>query len=320
MDEPEPATDTPRRPKRRRLVVLLALGVVLLAAAWTFSHCWLERPVGEGPAGPPVPDEPFAAAWTERPVLLLGMGDSVTAGFGASRGKSYFDRLARNPADEFPDMQGKCLAAVFPKLQTLNLAISGSTSITHLDVLEERPPVQDAQTLGIVVMTTGGNDVIHNYGRTPPKEGAMYGATLAEARPWIDNFEKRLASMMDILDQRFPGGCHVFLLDIYDPTDGLGDAQMAGLPAWPDGLAVHTAYNEAIRRSAAGRPNVHLVPMHDAFLGHGIHCRQPWRAFYSADDPHYWYGDILEDPNDRGYDAIRRLILIEMAKVREELK
>ncbi|HUT13256.1 MAG TPA: hypothetical protein VMY42_22395 [Thermoguttaceae bacterium] len=32
------------------------------------------------------------------------------------------------------------------------------------------------------------------------------------------------------------------------------------------------------------------------------------------EDPHYWYAQNLEDPNVRGYDAIRRLFLIEMAK------
>ena len=58
-----------------------------------------------------------------------------------------------------------------------------------------------------------------------------------------------------------------------------------------------------------------LVNVHDTFLGHGIHALQFWRAHYDARDPHYWYWDNLEDPNDRGYDALRRLFLIEMARV-----
>ena len=70
------------------------------------------------------------------------------------------------------------------------------------------------------------------------------------------------------------GGCHIFLADIYDPTDGLGDATSAGLPHWPDGLAIHTAYNNVIRRCAKERDSVHLVPMREAFLGQGIHCTQ----------------------------------------------
>ena len=60
---------------------------------------------------------------------------------------------------------------------------------------------------------------------------------------------------------------------------------------------------------------VHLVDIHREFLGHGLFCRQFWRDTYDADDPHYWYYSNLEDPNDRGYDAIRRLMLNAMVEV-----
>ena len=36
---------------------------------------------------------------------------------------------------------------------------------------------------------------------------------------------------------------------------------------------------------------------------------------YRADDPHYWYYANIEDPNERGYDAIRRIFLNEIACV-----
>ncbi len=120
--------------------------------------------------------------------------------------------------------------------------------------------------------------------------------------------------MMAMLKDHFPGGCMVFLADIYDPTDGLGDAESVGLPAWPDGVKIHRAYNEVIRRCADRYSFVHVVPIHDAFLGHGIHCTQPWQEHYCFGDPHYWYLENLEDPNIRGYDAIRRLFLIAIAE------
>jgi hypothetical protein len=143
----------------------------------------------------------------------------------------------------------------------------------------------------------------------------MYGAALQQARPWIANFENRLNRMLDLLTERFAGGCEVFLGDIYDPSDGVGDAPSVFLPAWPDAMAIHAAYNDVIHRCADARKNVHLVPIHGTFLGHGIHCTQFWRAHYRADDPHYWYYFNLEDPNDRGYDALRRLFLLEIAAV-----
>jgi len=316
-------TCEPVAPKRQsrirpaRLILLTVAAAFAVAGGLAYRHFWFSRPAGEGPAGPAVPREPFQRVWSHRKVLLLGLGDSVTAGFGVGPAHSYVGRLAQNPSDEWPDMRGLCLRAVLPSLEVLNVAVSGSTSLEHVEMIAQRVPQQGPEVFGIVVMTTGGNDLIHNYGRTPPREGAAYGASFEQARPWIENFAHRLDRMIALIEGRFPGGCHVFLGDIYDPTDGLGDARNAGLPPWPDGLQILCACNEVLRACAARRPNVHVVPIHDAFLGHGIHCVQFWREHYRRDDPTYWYGANLEDPNDRGYDALRRLFLIEMARAAE---
>jgi hypothetical protein len=186
--------------------------------------------------------------------------------------------------------------------------------LQHLLHLQEKLDRQPADVFGLIVMTSGGNDLIHWYGRSPPHEGAMYGATLEQARPWIDNFESRLQEMFKITRDSFPGGCLMFIGDIYDPSDGLGDPESALLPAWPDVLAVHAAYNETIRRVAGRFDCVRVVPIHEEFLGHGIHCRQFWRTHYRSHDPHYWYAPNLEDPNERGYDAIRRVFLNAIVK------
>jgi hypothetical protein len=217
-------------------LILLLAGAVLIAAGWAFRYFWLVLPMGDGPAGPPVAHEPFQQTWTTRKVLLLGIGDSVTAGWGVDQAHSYFGRLKKNPSDEFPDMQGVCLDAVLPNLHAENLAVSGSTSLDHIT------------------------------------------------------------------------------------TDGLGTPGLTGLPPWPDVMKIHRAYNEVIHRCAQARNSVHLVPIHAAFLGHGIHCRQFWREHYRADDPHYWFATNLEDPNLRGYDAIRRVFLNEIVKIAGELK
>lgn len=305
---------------RRQLAAIVAVGALVVGGAVFYVLFWLALPIGAGPAGPAVDGRPFASVWTEQPVMMVGLGDSVTAGLGArSPDHSYFERLRVNPADEFPDMQGKCLLAVLPKLSAENLAVSGSTSLAHLDRIRDDVAVHEAGVCGLVLLTTGGNDLIHSYGQRPPREGAMYGATLAEAQPWIANFERRLNAMLDLLDEKFPGGCEVFLADLYDPTDGVGDAPSVYLPHWPDGLAIHAAYNDAIRRTVDARPNVHVVPLHAEFLGHGSHCRQFWRSTYRADDPHYWYFDNIEDPNDRGYDAIRRLFLQAIVAQRDRI-
>jgi hypothetical protein len=143
----------------------------------------------------------------------------------------------------------------------------------------------------------------------------MYGASWEQAQPWLPGYAARLDDAVVRLGQLFPGGFHLFLATIYDPTDGVGDIESAGLPAWPDGLRIHAAYNEIIVACAKKHPQIHLVDMHALFLGHGIHCTESGRPHYHADDPHYWYFSNLEDPNNRGYDALRRLFLNEMATV-----
>lgn len=121
--------------------------------------------------------------------------------------------------------------------------------------------------------------------------------------------------MISEIHDHFPGGCQIFLANIFDPTDGAGDVEHAGLPPWEDGLKVLTAYNDVIERCRRQHPFVHVVDLHGALLGHGIHCTQFWGAHYDWKDPHYWYFVNLEDPNERGYDAVRRLFLMEMSKI-----
>ncbi|TWU38911.1 hypothetical protein Q31b_39890 [Novipirellula aureliae] len=299
-----------KRPqKRKRLILLVVVFLLTVGSVLGYIEFFLARPVGEGPAGPGVDRAAFANIWTDKPVQVVGIGDSITAGLGAKTAShSYFNRLIKNPDDEFAELQGVCLEAVFSNLAHENFAISGSESCLHADLINESiPRYEDAY--GIVLLTTGGNDLIHSYGRSKPRECAMYSATLAEATPWIENFRKRLDTMLNGISDKFPSGCQIFIADIYDPTDGVGDALSIFLPDWPDGLAIHKKYNEAIRDAAANHDHVHVVPLYETFLGHGSHCRQFWRSTYRSDDPHYWFFTNIEDPNDRGYDAIRRVFL-----------
>ncbi len=296
--------------RRTRLWWMLSIGTILVLAVLFYIQFFLARPVGSGPAGPTVRRDAFEKVWTTQPVKLVGIGDSITAGLGArSVDHTFFKRMIENPADEYADMQGVCLSKVFPALEFENLAISGSTSMTHAEVIEDKLRLHPPEVFGLVVMTSGGNDLIHSYGRSPARECAMYGATLQQAEPWIAAYRTRLTAMLEKIESCFPGGCEIYIGDIYDPTDGVGDAPSVYLPDWPDGLAIHARYNEVIREVAQTRKHVVVVPLHQTFLGHGAHCRQFWRATYVASDPTYWFYENIEDPNDRGYDAIRRVFL-----------
>lgn len=306
--------------KSKRLVILSCAGALLIIATAGYLHFWQSRPIGTGPAGPQVPNSIFSRTWSEKQFLLIGLGDSVTAGFGARHGYSYFDRLVTNPAEESEDMSRTCLQAALPHLKFTNLAVSGSTSSEHLARQLPKLPNLGSNVIALVVMTTGGNDLIHNYGRTPPRDGAMFGATWDQAAPWVTNFDRRLEEMVTQINRHFPAGCQIFLANIFDPTDGVGDIEHAGLPAWRDGAKIVAACNDVIGRCVAKHSFVHLVDIHGAFLGHGIHCAQFWSAHYDAKDPHYWYYTNLEDPNERGYDVIRRLFLLELARAFDQLR
>lgn len=323
--DPAPAPRARRRLRPRAVAIAVALLLPILLVVYRKYGIWWTPPWGTGPAGPAVPAEPFRRPWREGKVLLIGMGDSITRGYGGIeadpgdgyvREHGYLPLAARNLDEHFPDMRGKDLAAVFPDLEFLNAATDFTISREHLSWLRVMP-AYPPDVFAVVCISTGGNDLIHFYGRRPPTEDGMYGATFEQAAPWIDGFRARLDGILDTIDAKFPGGCEVFLLNIYDPTDGVGDVESANvpLPAWPDGKRILDAYNEAIAQAATARDNAHLVDLHALFLGHGIHCRDRGNPHYDADDPHYWYTWILEDPNARGHDALRRLVLLKMIEV-----
>jgi lysophospholipase L1-like esterase len=297
---------------RVRVLIPVAVLAVLGGAFWYFNFY---LPVGSGPAGPAVPREAFQQVWREGGVELLGIGDSITAGYGATSGFSYFDRLTTASPGDWPEMKRLDLSSVFPNLTVTNVSLSASTSVEHLEHQVRRLEPRGADTLGVVVITTGGNDIIHNYGRTPPEEHAMYGATYEQAKPWIENFEKRLEDIIQGIRTAYPGGCEIFLANIYDPTDGSGNTGFTGLPAWPDAMKILASYNDILARAAERHDFVHMVDIRSAFLGHGLHCRKFWNGNYRFGDATYWYLWNIEDPNDRGYDAIRRLFLLEMIEV-----
>ncbi|MBN2296193.1 MAG: hypothetical protein JXM70_27430 [Pirellulales bacterium] len=84
---------------KQRLATLVCVGLFLILTALAILYLWFYRPIGSGPAGPVVDAGIFENTWTDRKVLLLGVGDSVTAGFGVSPDYSYVGRLVKNPGD-----------------------------------------------------------------------------------------------------------------------------------------------------------------------------------------------------------------------------
>lgn len=303
------------------LATVLSILFLMLGVGWYYH-----LPMGKGAVRLIVPAEPFQKVWHLGKVLLVGMGDSITTGFGAQGKYGYFDLLQGNPPDDHADMQGKNLSHVFPQLQVINLASNASSSGDHLrsqlPYLQEQAP----DVFGVVVLTTGGIDLIHDYGKCPPRDEACYGASYQEGVVYATKFRERLEKLLDGIRQKFPGGCKIFLANIYDPTDGVGDIEsvhpflrlIQSLPPWPDGIKILGLWNRHIQEAAQARDFVYLVDIHGIMLGHGLHCQDKKNPHYCPDDPTYWYYYNLEDPNRRGYDAIRRVFLVAMSKAFEK--
>ena len=294
-------------------VFLIILSVVGYAG-WRFYNALRVRPMGDGPAGPPVAAAPFETVWSEKEVIFLGIGDSITRGYGGPGGLSYFNLLMQNHI-QYPEMQCKDLSTVFPNLTARNVAVDYTISQEHIDRQLPKIPYYDENVRGIIVLTSGGNDLIHDYGRSEPRHDAMYGCTYKQATEWCELLKQRLDTLLNGLMERFPSGCDIFFANIYDPTDGVGDPQTMMMHRWPACVKTLALANQKIAELCEKYPNVHLVDIHTLFLGHGIHCDEPWRKHYHKDDPTFWYAPILEDPNIRGHDAIRRLFLNEMIQV-----
>jgi len=299
-------------------VVLFTLLLIALTGGyigWRLYNAVRVRPMGDGPAGPVIAVEAFEKVWSDKQYVLIGIGDSITRGLGADKEHTYFELLLKNDDAMYPDMAGRDLSKVFPVMTWRNYAQDYSISQDHIDRQLVRIAEYGPQVRGIIVLTSGGNDLIHDYGRSEPKDGAMYGCTYRQAEEWCENLKGRLDALLTGLTAKFPGGCEIFFANIYDPTDGVGDPQTVGLPRWRNCVKALALANQKIAQLCQKYPNVHLVDIHSEFLGHGIHCDEFWRKHYHKDDPHYWYYYNLEDPNRRGFDAIRRLFLKEMVKI-----
>lgn len=250
--------------------------------------------------------------WANKKVVLLGIGDSVTDGYGAAKGRGYFDLLH----DSRPLGRSRIgdLRSAHKNIRAINISVSGANSGQCLKLLQARRPFA-GDLHGIVTMSIGGNDLIHWYGRTAPTRLAMFGATHKQAKPWIAAFRTRLDKILAEVERLLPAGCRVFLANIYDPTDGTGKIELGGLPRWPDGLKILAEYNRIIADAAARRRNVHMVDMRGLFLGHGLASTKAKTILARQKDPNYWYYSNLEDPNERGYAALYRLFYLEIGKV-----
>ncbi len=150
--------------------------------------------------------------------------------------------------------------------------------------------VRLGQPPDLVSLTVGGNDLLQAYGDTTAAR-----LVVGEVRAGV---EQVLARLRDLAPQ-----ATVLLGNVYDPSDGSGEAWRVGLPPWPGVVDVLAELNAGLR-AAASEHGAAVADIHGRFLGHGLQAGNPGQAESRPANRALWYRDVIE-PNAWGADAVR---------------
>jgi lysophospholipase L1-like esterase len=230
-------------------------------------------------------------AAVEAGAAYFALGDSISIDeYAGGAGRGGASLLARNRDDEFPGWRGRDLATTRPDLGFRLLATDGGTTRTLLET--QLPRLETARVAPeVVTLTVGGNDVLSAYGNTPAALDVV-----ADVRAAVDQALVRLRDRMQ-------PGHPIVVGTVYDPSDGTGDTERAGLPPWPDVVAVLAELNSALRE-VAGRHDALVADIHARFLGHGLRRGHPGQGDARPADRDLWYCHLIE-PNTWGAHAVR---------------
>ena len=229
--------------------------------------------------------------WTHTKLIYAALGDSMSIDdYAGGPGRGAANLLWRNRDDDFPAWAGRDLTARDPTAHLALLASDGATSTTVV-----REQLGWLRRLGIpptvATVTMGGNDLLLAYGDTTAARQAI--GTV------VDNGRLVLAGLRALMGPQAP----IVVATVYDPSDGSGDADRLGLPAWPRALELLAELNRSLGALAAEH-GVLVADVHARFLGHGLAAGDP--AQPAARPPHrgLWYCGLIE-PNAWGASEIR---------------
>ena len=257
--------------------------------------------------GPPL--DPDVATWWPAEVpfdtatRVMFFGDSITWGYGISNSENrYTSLLIENNDDRWPDFEGDTLTDRYGPLEVLDYSVNGAVTrevrYNQIPYMESTlPDVIEGHTL--VFMTIGGNDLA----------ATLYGQSdLDEVAGEVDDNLRGIAeSFAD--PARYPDGATLFLSNVYEPTDGEGqaDACFLGLNV----SALEPVLDEINTNSLALAHEFGFawIDLRGHFRGHGFNHDNPSIEAYDEEDPSLWLQDDCIHPNARGHHELRRLFL-----------
>jgi lysophospholipase L1-like esterase len=236
-------------------------------------------------------------SWTpSAPVRVVYLGDSVTAGVGASSNDlAYAELLVEDVATEYDDLD---IESIYGALEVVDVSEGGAT--TGSLISRQLPNLEDAVGATasgetIVVMTIGGNDA--QQALNPFADAEAVVATM------LANIEEIVLTLQD----QFPDGAYIYLANVYEPSDGTGQtgACFFGLN-YSDKLPLLDEADQSLRDMGADL-GFAALDMRAHFEGHGFNREDANLDTHHADDPSMWFENDCIHPNDRGHHEIRRL-------------
>ena len=275
--------------KRRFAIIALLLAA---SVAWACNDTGTRGPQGALP--PALASNPPGSG------LYIALGDSLSAGIGASDASTTFVGLVH--------------ASLGPSVALENLGVPGATSQDLIDngsldraaqQIEQRNRDSDpANDVQLVTLEIGGNDLLGIYfslvqtGACPDLEASLSDQRCTGAlRTAYEGFRPNLTAALDRLREADPT-LPILLLTLYNPFDylpgigDLGDLSLEGQPdtPFPDGL------NDIIREIAQGRDGVTVVDVFPLFQNRSLELVSP-------DGIH---------PNDAGYQVMADAVISEL--------
>ena len=221
----------------------------------------------------------------------IALGDSISTDDYPGRDRGAVSLFYLNRDEDFPEFEAYDLLSLNSEMQLIFAASNGATTETVLHAqLSQLPPNPPGVTL--VTLTIGGNDLLRAIHGDPNRVGE-------HTTKIVNNIQR----ILTIVQTTFPSSL-ILLGTIYDPTDGVGDLFSPDQPV-PGALEMLDHINARIR-SFARPPRIHLVDIHQHFLGHGLRHADPANPHYDQDDPTYWFTAKIE-PNERGASEVRRV-------------
>lgn len=236
------------------------------------------------------------------PARVIFFGDSITAGAEASRPSlTYTALLGDNDDGRWPDHAEIDLGGLYGVAPEA-IDVSRGGAVTG-DLLPDQAPRLEAALSfpaageTIVVMTIGGNDLQNALNPLADPD-----AITAEA---LDNIEEFVGWIQD--PARFPDGVSLYLTNVYEPSDGVGQADecFLGFP-YASRLPNLDGFNADLVTMGEDL-GFSVVDLRGHFLGHGFHHDDTALDVHEPDDPSLWLAPDCIHPNDRGHHEVRRL-------------